>query len=408
MLDKVVFVVMDGLGDRPIPELSGDTPLEAAHTPNIDKLASASQCGSMCALGRGKKPGSDTSHLAIMGYDPTVYHSGRGPIEVAGIGIELQGGDIALRGNLGTVDHNWIIKDRRAGRIRDVQPFTEALDGLRIEDVEFIVKPGTAHRAGVVLRGRDLSDAVTDADPHELDLPVRRVDPTEKNPEAERTAEVLNSFHLKSHEILTDHPHNRRRTDQGLLPANFLLLRGAGTYRELPSFQERYGLSACCIAGGGLYKGIGAILGMKVIDVPGATGLPDTDVEAKFQTAVTKLPDFDFIFVHVKAADSLAEDGNYDGKKSFIEKIDRASRLFLDLPPDVLLVMTADHSTPCGLRQHSADPVPILFCGHGVRKDNVTTFGERACATGGLGLITGLDVMPEVENLLGRLPLIGA
>jgi 2,3-bisphosphoglycerate-independent phosphoglycerate mutase len=147
---------------------------------------------------------------------------------------------------------------------------------------------------------------------------------------------------------------------------------------------------------------------MDVIDVPGATALPNTDVSAKFHKAKEMLETHNFVFVHVKATDSLAEDGNYAGKKEFIEKIDAAASTFLDLPPDVLLIMTADHSTPCELKQHSADPIPILFHGSSVRVDSVEAFGERACACGCLGWISGLDVMAHVMNLLGRLPLIGA
>jgi 2,3-bisphosphoglycerate-independent phosphoglycerate mutase len=176
----------------------------------------------------------------------------------------------------------------------------------------------------------------------------------------------------------------------------------------MPSFKERYGLSACCIAGGGLYKGIGAFLGMEIIDVPGATALPDSDVEAKFKTAVKQLDKHDFAFVHVKATDSLGEDGNFQAKKDFIEKSDKAAALLTDLPDDTLLIISADHSTPCELKNHSADFVPIIFKGGAVRIDEVTTFGERACAKGGLGFMEGKDVMPQILNLMGRLPLIGA
>ncbi|MEW6249555.1 MAG: 2,3-bisphosphoglycerate-independent phosphoglycerate mutase [Planctomycetota bacterium] len=408
MLRKVVLLICDGLGDRPVKELGEKTPLEAAHTPNLDAMAAAAECGYMCALGRGKRPGSDTSHLAILGYDPEQYYPGRGPVETAGIGLELREGDVALRGNFGTVDEHGVIRDRRGGRIRDVRPLTEAIDGLEIGGVRLIVKPGTAHRAGVVMRGPGLSDAITDADPHVEGEPVHKVKPTSGSPEAARTAELLNEFLQKAHKVLRDHPVNADRERRGLMPANFLLVRGAGQYKALPSFQERYGLKAVCIAGGGLYKGIGSLLGMQVLDVPGATGLADTDIDSKFDAAQRVLDEFDFVFVHVKAADSLGEDGNAMGKRDFIDKIDRAARILRALPPDVLVVVTADHTTPCELKAHSADPVPIMFRGEGVRVDQVTEFSERACTRGGLGFITGLDIMPHVQNLLGRLPLIGA
>jgi len=408
MLAKAIVLIFDGLGDRPIKEFGGLTPLEYAQTPNFDKLSKMSQCGMMHTLGRGLRPGSDTSHLAIFGYDPEEYYPGRGPIEVAGIGLEMEDGDVAFRGNFGTVDGNMIIKDRRAGRILFVEPLTKALDGLEIDGVKFIVKPGTAHRAGVIMRGEKLSSAVIDADPHEIGAAVRKVTPTNDSPEAKRTADILNKFIAKSHKILSKLEFNKERVSKGQLEANCLLVRGAGQYKEFPAFKARYGLSACCIAGGGLYKGIGAFLGMEIITVPQATALPDTDVAAKFTTALNQLDSHDFVFVHVKATDSLAEDGNYEGKKTFIEKIDKAIAVFDNLPEDTLLFVGADHSTPCELKQHSADPVPVLFYGEGVRVDDVSSFGERACAKGGLGLIEGKDVMPQILNLMGRLKLIGA
>lgn len=408
MLKKAIVLIFDGLGDRPIASLAGQTPLEYAKTPNFDKLATQAECGLMHTLGRGLRPGSDTSHLAIFGYGSAKYYPGRGPIEVAGIGLKMEHGDVAFRGNFGTVDENMVIQDRRAGRILVVEPLTTALDGLQIDGVTLVVKPGTAHRAGVIMRGQGLSSAVTDADPHEVGQAVLEVKPTDDSPEAKRTAELLNKFIAKTHEILAELEFNKERQSRGELPGNCLLLRGAGQYRSFPSFKERFGFTACCVAGGGLYKGIGAFLGMDIIEVPGATALPDSDVEAKFKTALKQLGSHDFVFIHVKAADSLAEDGNPKGKTEFIEKCDKAMGLFDNLPKDALLVVTADHSTPCELKQHSADPVPVMFYGEGVRTDDVAAFGERACAKGGLGHIEGKDIMPQIQNLMGRLHLIGA
>jgi 2,3-bisphosphoglycerate-independent phosphoglycerate mutase len=408
MVKRVVLVVCDGLGDRPIKELGDKTPLEAARTPNLDKFAEQSECGMMHTLGRGRTPGSDTAHLSIFGYDIETHYSGRGPIEVAGLGLQLKDGDVALRGNFGTVDDKLTITDRRAGRIRVVEPLTKALDGMEIDGVTFIVKPGTAHRAGVIMRGEGLSDAIIDADPHKPGVPVRTVTPTDDTPEAKRTAEVLNKFLAKAHEVLKEHPLNAERRKAGELPANYLLVRGAGQYSEVPSFKQRYGLTACCIAGGGLYKGVGAFLGMKILEVSGATGLPDTDIEAKFKATLENLGSYDFVFVHVKATDSLGEDGNYEGKRDFIEKIDRAASILTRLPEDTLLVVTGDHSTPCEMKAHSGDPIPIMFHNTSVRIDGVKAFNERACTQGGLGFIRGTDIMPQVMNLMGTLPLVGA
>jgi 2,3-bisphosphoglycerate-independent phosphoglycerate mutase len=408
MLKKVVILVIDGLGDRSIKELGNQTPLQAAVTENFDRLARQSECGMMHVLGRGARPGSDVAHLGIFGYAPEKYYSGRGPIEVAGLGIHLEHGDVALRGNLGTVDENLMITDRRAGRIRNVEPFTRLLDGLEIDGVTFIVKPGTGHRAGVIMRGSNLSSSIIDADPHEEGARVRTVTPTDDSPGARRTAEILNKFLAKAHDILQESDLNNERIKEDKPPANYLLVRGAGKYNNVPGIEERYGLKACCIAGGGLYKGVGAFLGMKVLQVPGATGLPDTDVKAKFNAALEQLNNYDFVFVHVKAVDSLGEDGNFEEKKHFIEKIDNALAIFDNLPEDTLLVVTADHSTSSILKAHSADPVPIMFYGNGVRVDQVSAFNEIACTSGGLGFMEGKDLMPHVLNLFGKLHLMGA
>lgn len=408
MLKRVILLVCDGLGDRPLKQLRGLTPLENANTPHLDRLARESECGLMHTLGRGQTPGSDTAHLAIFGNRIPEDYSGRGPIEVAGLRLQLEHGDVALRGNLGTVDDELMIKDRRAGRIRAVEPFTTALDGMEVDGVTFVVKPGTAHRAGVIMRGDGLSDEIIDADPHKPDMPVRVVTPTRDTPEAIRTADVLNRFLAQAHEVLKAHPENARREAAGDLAANYLLVRGAGQYRKVPSFQERYGLKPACVAGGGLYKGVGAFLGMDILDVPGATALPDTDIGAKFKVVMKALDSYQFVFVHVKAADSLGEDGNFEGKRDFIEKMDRAIPILADHPDDTLLIVTADHSTPCELKAHSGDPVPILFHGSSVRVDSVEQFGERSCSHGGLGYIVGNDVMRQTMCLLGTLSLIGA
>jgi 2,3-bisphosphoglycerate-independent phosphoglycerate mutase len=406
-MNKAMLIVMDGLGDRPVKELEGLTPLEAAHTPHLDALAARGVAGLMNSLGVGLRPGSDTSHLAILGYDIERYYTGRGTIEVSGLGMDLEPGDVALRGNLGTVDENLTVMDRRAGRITDTGPFVKDLDGLTYEGVTLKVRPGTGHRAGVILRGPGLSSRLSDNDPHEVGVKVHEVHPLDDSQEAAFTARVLNHFLEEAHRILANNILNQERIKSGKPPANYLLCRGAGYYKQIEKFQARYGLKACAIAGGGLYKGIGAFTGMEVLTVPGATGLPNTDIEAKFRAGLDALAGaYDFAFVHIKAADTFGEDGDHLGKMNFINKIDLAFRLLLDAPH--LLVVTADHSTPCALKKHSGDPVPIIMVGDGaVRTDAVTAFGERACARGALGRLTGLQVMPEIINLLGLARLIG-
>lgn len=412
MINKVLMIIMDGLGDRPIKEFGNKTPLEKANTPNFNKIAEKSQCGLMSTLGKGVRPGSDTAHLEILGYDINKYYTGRGPIEVAGIGMELQEGDIAFRGNFGTVDEDWNITDRRAGRITDVTEFAEAIDGIIIDGVEFIVKPAVAHRAGVIMRGKGLSSNITDNDPHVIGEKVKVVMPKDDTEEAIFTANVINKFMKKSYDILKKLEINKKRKEGGELEANFLLMRGAGIYpKNMQKFNERYNFKkSACIAGGGLYKGIGAFLGMDIINVAGATALPNTNVDNKIDAAIELLNDknYDFVFLHIKPTDSLAEDGNYLGKKEFIEKVDKSIQKLETLDDDVLIIITSDHSTACELKAHSADPVPIMFCGEGILNDNVKEFGERNFGSGGLGFIEGNDVMRLILNIMGRLPLIGA
>ncbi|MBI5228698.1 2,3-bisphosphoglycerate-independent phosphoglycerate mutase [Candidatus Micrarchaeota archaeon] len=404
---KTLLIILDGLGDRPIKELNGKTPLEAAEKPNLNKLAEKGICGMMNSVDFGVRPGSDTSHLSIFGYDPAIYYTGRGPIEAAGAGIELKPGDVALRANLGTVDEKLTILDRRAGRIDSVKPFEEDLNNIKLAGVQVIFRAGVEHRGAVVLRGRNLSSSVSDPDPHEVGLKVKKIIPLEKTKAAENTAKLLEEYCSKAHLMLKNHTVNKERQNKGLLPANYLLVRGAGIVPNIPSFKERYGLNAACIAGGGLYKGIGRLLSMSILTVEGATGGANTNLTAKFNAVKKALEQCDFVFLHIKGTDSLSEDGDFIGKKHFIERVDSATPIISSLN-DLLIVVTGDHSTPSYLKQHSADPVPILFCGGGVRTDDVQEFGERACAKGGLGRIKGSQLMPEIINLLGKSKLYGA
>ncbi|MFC2154010.1 2,3-bisphosphoglycerate-independent phosphoglycerate mutase, partial [Candidatus Altiarchaeota archaeon] len=387
-------------------EFGGLTPLEKAETPNLDRLAAEGITGLMNSCGLGVRPGSDTSHLSIFGYDPVKHYHGRGPIEVAGIGMDFKPGDVAFRGNMGTVDDDLTVVDRRAGRIGDTTPFTKLVDGIKIEDVEFHVKPGTEHRCGVIMRGPGLTSEVSDPDPHKVGVKVLDVKPLDDSEEATKTARVLNDFLKKSHEILKGTSLNEERRNEGKPEANFVLMRGAGYVADTPPFEKKWGLKAACVAGGGLYKGVAGIVGMDLIAVEGATGKADTDVEAKFNAVVKAIEAYDFVFLHIKATDNFSHDGDFEGKKKFIEKVDKVAALLVERA-DTIVIVTGDHSTPCSLKDHSGDATPILISGPGVRTDDVKEFGERACAKGYLGRIKGLDLMPEVLNLIGKAELYG-
>lgn len=397
MPSKAILIILDGLADRPCREFFGETPLEAASTPFMDYLARNGICGMQSPLGTGFTPESGPAHFEILGYHPfRQYYPGRGPIEALGAGARIKEGDVAFRVNFATMKNGRIV-DRRAGRIADVSMFEHDLS-MEIDGVEFILKAGTEHRAALIIRGDDVSENLSDSDPKKEGKRPLKIKPLSKD--AEQTAKLVNKYLELATEILEKHELNRERRKKGLLPANTILLRGAGRYRQVESFRERYGLKACCIAGAGLYKGIARHLGMNVINVEGATGTKSTDVEAKIKAAKAMLKRYDFIFVHVKGTDLYGHDGDAGGKKAFIEKVDRALQALHGTKS--LIVLTGDHATPCSLKDHSGDDVPILFYAEDMIKDNTYRFGEHECMNGGLKRIEGKDIMPEILNLLGK------
>jgi 2,3-bisphosphoglycerate-independent phosphoglycerate mutase len=406
---KILLLIFDGLGDRPIPELARQTPLQTARKEHLDWFAENGVNGLMDPIAPGVKPGSDTSHLALFGYDSLAVYTGRGPFEAAGVGIPVRRGDIAFRCNLATVDSNMRVMDRRAGRIKDgTHDLAAALDGLQLDGgVRVLFRAGTEHRAALVLRGAGLSPHVTDSDPHEEGAVVASVAATESDGGA--TAHAVNAFTRECFRILKDHPVNMERATAGLPPANMVLLRGAGIVPDLEPIGERFHLKAAGIAGVGLIKGICRAVGMDVLEVAGATGGLDTDMVAKASAALEALKTYDLVAVNVKAPDVCGHDGLANEKVRTIERIDAMmATLKIGLGPEVVLAATADHSTPVMLKDHSADPVPVLIFGEGVRVDDVQKFDEISAAKGGLGRIRGLDLLPILLDLAGRSEKFGA
>jgi len=399
-MKKIIFLVIDGLGDHPIDELKGRTPLEAAKTPNLDFLASKGLCGLMnpYLLPGQEVPKSDTCHLALFGFDPQKYYLGRGVYEAAGTGIKLKENDVALRVNFGSVDKDFLVVDRRAGRIKSTKGLIKALGKIKVEGVKFLIEKSYGHRAVLVMRGDKLSSKISDGDPGKVGLAAKNILPEDSSKEAKFTAEVLNKFIQEAHLILNDNDLNKKREAKGLMPANYILVRGAGQLKKQESFEEMHGLKACCIAGGALYKGIGTILGMKLINVQGATGLPDTDLNAKITAAKRMTKSYDFVFVHIKAADSFAEDGNFLGKKKFIEKIDK-SLSALDSLKNTLVAVTGDHSTCSDLKSHCLELIPLLIYGATNQDSGVEQFSEKDCLQGGLGKMQTLDLMAKIKIL---------
>ena len=407
MKKKAVLIICDGMADRPNESHGRKTPLEAARTPNLDELAKNGWVGLMDPISPGIRPGSDVAHLAILGYNPYEYYAGRGSLEAAGAGITLKPGDVAFRANFATVDENFKVLDRRAGRIKaGTKELAGALNKIKIEGVNGIsveFHPTIEHRGVLILRGGGLSRKVTDTDPHEVGAKVLKSKPLDESPEARRTAEALNEFTGKSYGALRDHPVNLERARRGEKPANIILSRGAGEYLKLETVREKYGLKAAAVAAVALVKGVCRAVGVDLINVKGATGGLNTNFMAKADGAASAIERYDFVLVHVKAPDVAAHDGNFEAKVKAIEGIDgMVGRLMEKLSlSETYITVTADHATPITFRDHSGDPTPILIYGPEVFPSGVDKFCERAAARGNLGRIRGVDVMPLLANYLG-------
>lgn len=408
---KAILLIADGLGDRPIKELNNNTPLEVAEKPNLNRLATEGVCGLMDPIGPGVRAGSDTSHLAILGYDPYKYYTGRGPFEAAGIGMNVRKGDIAFRCNFSTVDDNMIITDRRAGRISSgTDQLAAAVNGMKIDGVEVLFKESVAHRGALILRAPDLGAEITDTDPHHEDAAVLTSEAIDPNDHAsERTAMVVNTFVQKSHELLKDHPVNKKRIAEGLNPANIILPRGGGIGPNLESFEREHGLKAACVAETGLINGVARYVGMDITEVSGATGGLDSNLINMAKAIIEKLKDHEFVLCNVKGADLGGHDDNPQAKIDMVKKLDEmVAYLLANVPEHTYLVLTADHSTPCAIKDHSGDPVPIVFWGDGVRTDKCERFDERSVTAGGGGRIRGIDVMKILTQLMNVQQKFGA
>ncbi len=385
---KILLLVLDGLGGLP-REPGGPTELEAAATPNLDRLAADGIVGLHEPVGPGVSPGSGPGHIALFGYDPVRYQIGRGVLEALGVGFDLGPDDIAARGNFCTVDPDGKVTDRRAGRIATERSaeLCEELRGIQIPGVEIFVEPVKEHRFLLVLRGEGLTDGVSDTDPGRVG--AAPLAPAAERPEAERTAAIVARF-----------VDEARRRLAGREPANMILLRGFARRPDWPRFPDVFGLRAAAIAQYPMYRGVAKLVGMEAIEV----GPARDDLIAALARA---WPVHDFAFAHVKETDKAGEDGDFDRKVAVIEELDGYVPRLLDLAPDVLLV-TGDHSTPAALRSHSWHPVPFLLWSRTCRPDEVDRFGERWCRRGAGGLRRANELMPLALAHAGRLARFGA
>ncbi|MCH1770505.1 MULTISPECIES: 2,3-bisphosphoglycerate-independent phosphoglycerate mutase [Metallosphaera] len=409
---KILLVIGDGLGDRQVASLNGRTPLENADKPTIASLLRSSLVGLMDPIGPGIVPGSDTSHLAIFGLDPKKYYKGRGSFEALGAGAILTEGDIAFRGNFATVDSNLVVIDRRAGRkieeaedlVKELNDKIQEIDGVKVRFYH-----GTEHRVSVVLSGDNLSDRVSDTDPHEVGKRILTSEPTDDAPSSKRTANIVNTLTRRIYEVLSSSQLNDKRVKEGLPPANIVLLRGASIHTELPKLKDYTGLSGAAVSATALIKGVCKSLGMEVVTPPGATGGIDTDYMAKAEAAAKLLEDHDLVFLHIKATDAASHDGKVSEKVKAIEMIDRSIGRVLDRYGSELVVLfTGDHATPVELREHSGDPVPLmLYVPTNIIPDNVGDFNERQARKGSLK-ITGLNIIDLLLNYSNRATKYGA
>ncbi len=392
---KILLVVLDGLGGLPeTPE--GLTELEAARTPNLDALAARSICGLSTAVAPGITPGSGPGHLSLFGYDPVECLVPRGVLSALGIGFDLQSGDLAARGNFCSVDpETGAITDRRAGRISSElgARLCEKLNQIQLPEVEQIfVKPVKEYRFALVVRGEGLEDGLTDTDPQETGVPPKPV--TATRPEAEETAEVVNRWLEKARKVLT------ADAEENDHPANSCNLRGLSKRPDLPQMPEVFKLRCGAIATYPMYRGVARLAGMDIL----STG---DSIEDEVEALKENWDDYDFFFFHVKKIDSRGEDGDFDAKAAVIEHFDQVLPDILALDPDVVIV-TGDHSTPAIWRAHSWHELPVLIYSRYIRRDHVTTFGERPCMAGGLGHIYHVDLLPLAMANAGRLAKFGA
>jgi 2,3-bisphosphoglycerate-independent phosphoglycerate mutase len=407
---KVLLLILDGISDRPCMALQGLTPLQAAKTPNLDRIAREGICGIMDPIAPGIRPGSDTSHLNLLGYPPEKYYTGRGPLEALGTGIRMEPGMIGFRCNYATIDEKGHVIDRRAGRIHQTEDLSLAIrEGVDLSEsgIDFDFRSGAGHRAALAFKGEDLGACVSSNDPKKEGLNPPPFKELRDSPADRKTATALNSFVQQANGVLGRHHLNRERKAEGHAPANTILIRGAGEMGYFEPFSERYGISGSVIAAATLINGIGSAVGLHLVPVPGATGSIDSNLEGKVQAVLQELKNRDFVLLNMKGADEAGHDGNAAEKRAFVEKLDSALGPLLGLE-GCLIVVCADHSTPCSVKDHSADPVPLVIRGEGVRIDDVACFDELSCARGGLLRLPGSALMPVICDLINRAGKYGA
>src|SRR3989338_2657068 len=419
-MKKILYIVLDGLGDLPLKELNNKTPLEAALTPNMDRLAKIGKTGIVYTVGEAIAPESDIAVISLLGYDAHKYYTGRGPLESFAEGLNINDGDVALRVNFATVaEDGKTIKDRRVGRNLTTDEASalakEINSKVTLSSATFEFKNTIGHRGVLVIRGMrsKLSGWITNTDPAyaregafgiakekfenfvEESLPMPGF---ENLSEAKEAALLLNEFTQKSHKVLNASATNNRRAAENKLPGNIILSRDAGDHLpKFPKIESLYDIRFGSFVQMPVEKGIALLTGLEVIDVPSSSGHLDVDYPIWAKVALDSIKKYDGIYVHIKGPDEPAHDGDFHKKKEIIEIIDKFFFTDLLLKLDIhntIVAVTADHSTVCAIKAHSADPVPLLISGGNVKPDGSLSFSENAARFGSIGELLGRDIMP--------------
>ena len=397
---KYVIVLGDGMADEPIEALGGRTPLEYAETPAMDKLAENAEIGLAHTIPEGMKPGSDTANLSVLGYDPKQYYTGRSPLEALSIGVDMKPDDIALRTNLITVSdgdepyEEKTILDHSSSEI-STEDAAVLLDALRkeLEQDGYHFYVGTSYRHLLIW---EKGSVVELTPPHDvLGQKVGAHLPADP---------VLREMQKRSYEILSGHPLNQKRKEQGLNPANSCWFWGAGTRPALSSFEEKNQKTGAMISAVDLLKGIAVGAGMKNIEVEGANGQLHTNYEGKARAAADALlkDGYDFVYVHVEAPDEMGHQGSVERKVQAIEYLDQRliAKLKAELDAsgeDYRMMILPDHPTPIRVRTHTSDPVPYLL--YDSRKDlegGVGVYNEKAAKAGGIEVAYGYELIDKL------------
>lgn len=380
---KYLILVGDGMGDYPIAELDGRTPLEAAHTPMMDELCRKGEFFFTHTVPDGFPPGSDVANMSLMGYDPTRYYTGRAPIEAAAMGIRLAPDETAFRCNLVTLEHGdngrIIMQDFSAGHITSEEAH-RLIDDLNKEcgSQQFQFKAGVSYRHLMIYKG--ILPGFITVPPHDfIEQDVR------EHIQAYQVSGEWGTLLAKAKDLLKDHPVNLHRMQKGQCPATQIWLWGEGKMPSVPPLTERFNISGSMISAVDLLKGLGVLGGLSVVNVDGATGFIDTNYEGKAQAAIDTLRNQDFVFVHLEAPDESGHQGSLKNKITAIEDFD--GRIVQPIvenlrnrEEDFRVVVTMDHYTPLSLRTHVSDPVPtLLYDSREQVKGSGQVFNEASC-----------------------------